>query len=129
VFVLVATESGRVGGYYTLSSGSINLTDLPADVARKLPRYPAVPVVLLGRLAVALEHQGRGFGAALLFDALRRALAQSAQVGAMAVVVDAKGDAARSFYERYGFHRFTDNEYRLFLPMKTIEALMQEEHG
>lgn len=124
VFVLVDNASERIAGYYALSSGSISLTDLPADMAKKLPRYPAVPVVLLGRLAVAAEHQGQGLGGALLFDALRRALDQSAQVGAMAVVVDAKGDAARSFYERYGFQRFTDDEHRLFIPMRTIEALM-----
>jgi GNAT superfamily N-acetyltransferase len=125
VFVLVDAASGRVAGYYTLSSGSVGLSDLPRETARKLPRYPDVPVVLMGRLAIGLDFQGQGLGAAALFDALRRALAQSAEVGAMAVVVDAKGDRARAFYERHGFQRFADAPYRLFIPMQTIEALIE----
>lgn len=123
VFILVAVDSGEIAGYYTLSAGSVLLTDLPPAVAKRLPRYPQVPVVLLGRLAVARDRQGQGLGEVLLIDALRRALRQSHQVGAMAVVVDAKDDRLRAFYERYGFRCFEDDGYRLFLPMKTIEQL------
>jgi ribosomal protein S18 acetylase RimI-like enzyme len=83
--------------------------------------------VLLGRLAVDQRHQGRGWGKVSLLDALRRGLQHRTQVAAMAVVVDAKDDAARVFYERYGFRRFLDNEYRLYLPMKTVEQLFAAE--
>lgn len=123
VFALVDNESGRVAGYCTLSSGSINLADLPADLAKKLPRYPNLPVILLGRLAIASERQGQGLGGVLLVDALQRALNQAANVGAMAVVVDAKGEQARSFYERFGFRRFADDDDRLFISVDTIKLL------
>ena len=125
VFVLVSTDSGKIAGYYTLSSGAVLLTDLPLDIAKRLPRYPQVPVILLGRLAIAGDRQGQGLGEVLLIDALRRAYRQSDQVGAMAVVVDAKDDRARLFYERFGFRHLGDEAYRLFLPMRTIEQLGQ----
>lgn len=127
VFVLVDAETKAVAGYYTLSAGSVRPSDLPPDIAKKLPRYPALPVVLLGRLAVDVRYWSRGLGESLLFNALRRALDQSVEIAAMAVVVDAKDDRARSFYERYGFLRFADDEYRLFVPMRLIEHLAREE--
>jgi GNAT superfamily N-acetyltransferase len=123
VFVLNDTEANVVAGYYTLSATAIAPTDLPAEMTKKLPRYPALPAVLLGRLAVDMGYRSRRFGELLLLDALRRAEAHSAEVAAMAVVVDAIDDAARSFYERYGFERFEDEPYRLFLPMTTIARL------
>jgi len=66
--------SGRVAGYYTLASASILLTDLVESLAKKLPRYPNVPAVRMGRLAVDQDFKGKGLGAALLADALRRAV-------------------------------------------------------
>ena len=122
-FVLCEGESNVVLGYYTLSAATIELKELPADVARRLPRYPLLPAVLIGRLAVDREFAGQGWGKVMLVDALRRGLAQSRQIAAMAVVVDAKDDAARGFYERYGFQQLIEHQNRLFLPMKTIEQL------
>jgi GNAT superfamily N-acetyltransferase len=122
-FVLRDTESPRIIGYYTLSAFAIQLTELPASVAKRLPRYPQVPAILIGRLAVDRDFAGQGWGEVLLLYALRRSLRHSHQVAALAVVVDAKNDDARAFYERYGFQRLVDHEYRLFLPMKTIEQL------
>jgi ribosomal protein S18 acetylase RimI-like enzyme len=122
-FVLTDRDSGRIIGYYTLSAFAVDLTELPSQLRKRLPRYPQVPVVLLGRLAVDQRFAGQGWGKALLIDALRRSLEHSRQIAAMAVVVDAKDDAARSFYERYGFQRLADHEYRLFLAMGTIEQL------
>lgn len=121
-FVLIIGHH-EVAGYYTLSSTAIPLEDLPAALARKLPKYKYVPATLLGRLAVSKKHQGHKLGDVLLTDALRRSLRQSHEVGAMAVVVDAKDDAARSFYRHYGFIPFPETPYRLFLPMDTIEKL------
>jgi GNAT superfamily N-acetyltransferase len=122
-FVLRAADSPRIIGYYTLSATTLELKELPAEVVRRLPRYPLLPAVLIGRLAVDREFAGQGWGKVLLVDALRRSLAQSAQIAAMAVVVDALDDAARGFYERYGFQELIEHQSRLFLPMKTIEQL------
>jgi GNAT superfamily N-acetyltransferase len=124
-YVLVEATTGDVAGYYTLSTFSVVPASLPDVVGRKLPRYETVPAILIGRLAVDRRYRGKGLGRLLLVDALLRSLAISEQVGAMAVVVDAKDDTARSFYEQYGFTRFVDHEYRLFLPMATIAQLEQ----
>lgn len=122
-YVLVDTTTGDVVGYYTLSTFSIIPTSLPDTMTRKLPRYEAYPAILLGRLAVDARYRGLGFGGLLLVNALSRSLAISQEIGASAVVVDAKDDSARSFYEHYGFMRFLDHDHRLFLPMATLEKL------
>jgi GNAT superfamily N-acetyltransferase len=128
VFVLRDLETGRVAGYYTLSALSVELTEFPAEIRRKLPRYP-IPTTLIGRLAVDASYQGQRLGKALLFDALRRAYRQRTQVGATAVVVDAKHDRARAFYEHHEFRRFPEREYRLFVTMTTIGRLLGEGNG
>ncbi|MDO8672574.1 MAG: GNAT family N-acetyltransferase [Dehalococcoidia bacterium] len=88
-----------------------------------MPYYEAFPAVLLGRLAVDRRYQGQGFGAILLADALQRALKTSHEVAAMAVVVEAENDNARAFYELFGLLRVVDDEFRLYLPMKSINQL------
>ena len=123
VFVLVDLMARTIAGYYTLSATAVEARELPAALTRRLPRYPLLPAVLLGRLAVDTRYRGRGLGALLLTDALKRSLGLREQVGAMAVVVDAKDDAARAFYERFGFQRFRDEEFRLYAPMGTIARL------
>jgi GNAT superfamily N-acetyltransferase len=102
-FVL-APERGSTAilGYYTLSSYGIDVGELPADVARRLPRYPLIPATLLGRLAVDRRHQGQGIGEFLLLDALHRALLQSAEIAAAAVVADAIDARAAKFYQYFG---------------------------
>ena len=122
-FVLVDTECQALVGYYTLSATSIRLGELPPEVAGKLPRYPLVPATLLGRLAIDAGYQGKRLGEFLLMDALHRSFIQSQVIASMAVVVDAKDERAVSFYARYGFIKFPDQSYRLFLPMKTIATL------
>ncbi len=121
-FVLVLPD-GAIGGYYTLSAAGVKLTELLADVARKLPRYPLVPATLLGRLAVDQNYQGRGYGRFLLADALFRAV--RSEIASFAVVVDAKDDAARKFYERESFLSFPDRSLRLFRPMSDIRELFK----
>ncbi|HXW25251.1 MAG TPA: GNAT family N-acetyltransferase [Xanthobacteraceae bacterium] len=116
-FVLVAAD-GSAAGYYTLSATGIALVDLPPDLARKLPRYPLVPATLMGRLAVDHRQRGRGFGELLLFDAFSRTL--RSEIASYAFVVDAKDDAARAFYEKYGFKRLPSADRRLFLPLAEI---------
>ena len=80
---------------------------------------------MIGRLAVTRAFQGRELGETLLLDAVRRVVGASATIAAYAVVVDAKNDAARAFYERYGFRPFPSTPRRLFLPLQTFEKLRQ----
>ena len=121
-FVAVTSDDDqRIAGYYTLASSSILLDDLPAATGRKLPRYPSVPVVRMGRLAVATKWKGAGLGSALLADALRRAA--RAEIAAYALVVDAKNDAAAAFYRHHGFIVMPSTPATLFLPLSTIKEL------
>jgi GNAT superfamily N-acetyltransferase len=125
-FVLVPRAgASSILGYYTLSSYGIDIGELPADVAKKLPRYPLIPATLLGRLAVDQHHHGQGIGEFLLMDALHRALVQSAGIAAAAVVVDAIDERAARFYQHFGFIPFPSIAGRLFLPMKTVANLFQ----
>ena len=119
--VYVAHERGstKVLGYYTLSAASFYRKSLPEAEARRLPHYP-VPAVLLGRFAVDRALQGQGLGKYLLFDAFQRVLWAAETLAVYAVIVDAKNDEARAFYERYGFLRFPDTPSRLFI---SVEAL------
>jgi GNAT superfamily N-acetyltransferase len=119
--VFVCTEEGSeiVLGFYTLSALSIDLSALPEDYARKLPRHP-VPAALIGRLAVDRSGQGKGVGRLLLADAIQRTLGASEQVAVHAIVVDAKGEAARRFYLAHGFLSLPDQPMRLFLPLTSV---------
>ena len=119
-FVLTLPE-GRVAGFYTLSAASVELSDLPPETARRLPRYPQLPAILLGRLAVDRRDQGRGFGRFLLADALFRAV--RSEIAAFAIIVDAKDESARRFYERESFLSFPGRPMMLFRPMSDIRAL------
>lgn len=124
-FVLTP-DGNTISGYYTLSQYAIDLGDVPEEVARKLPKYPAVSATLLGRLAVSIDFRGKGLGEKLLMDALHRSLKLSEQVASTGVVVDAKDEAARAFYRKYGFVDLPKVNKRLFLPMGTIEKLFAE---
>lgn len=123
-FVAVRLRDTVVLGYYTLSASVLTLTDLPDDSARKLPRYPQLPVTLLGRLAVDQTTKGQGLGQHLLLDALRRSLAYADQIAAMAVVVDAKDEVAAAFYRHYGFVTLQAQPNRLFVPMRLVAQLL-----
>lgn len=117
-FVAIGLASPeRVAAYYTLTAASIALDALRPEIAKKLPRYPVVPAVLLGRLAVVRESQGQGLGGILLADALKRTA--RAELGVFAMVVDAKDEAAQRFYEHYGFTLLPGETRRLCLPIST----------
>jgi len=123
-FILLTPED-RIAGYYTLSSSIILATRLHAETVKKLrlPRYPELPATLIGRLARDVRFRGQGVGEFLLMDALKRARGNVRVVASLAVIVDAKDEAARRFYSKYGFLSFPDTQKRLYLPMKTIEKL------
>ena len=118
-FVLVPdNDPGRVAGYYTLSQASVTLGKLPAELTKKLPRYPELGATLIGRLARDLEWRGARVGSLLLIDALRRCVRYSGEVGAVVVVTDPKDEKARAFYASYGFKAL--DEHRMFIPMNTV---------
>lgn len=119
-FVLVLHDS-TIAGYYTLSSTSVQIAELPVQTARKLPRYPLVPATLLGRLAIDRRQQGKGYGRFLLGDALYRA--SRSEIASFAVVVDAKDENARRFYERESFLSLPDQPMKFFRPMADIRGL------
>jgi GNAT superfamily N-acetyltransferase len=121
-FVLVLPD-GAIAGYYTLSSTAVNVGEWPAQTIRKLPRYPLIPATLLGRLAIDRRHQGHGYGRFLLADALYRAA--RSQIASFAVIVDAKDEQARRFYEREGFLPFPDQPMKLYRPMADIAELFK----
>jgi ribosomal protein S18 acetylase RimI-like enzyme len=123
--VLVSPDDpARVIGYYTLSSYTIRLAELPAALEGKLPRYPDVPCALLGRLAVDTAFRGRGLGEFLLLDAMHRCFTRVAsQMAVYALVTHARSDAAAAFYRRYDFIPLPASTLTMFLPMATIAEL------
>lgn len=124
-FVAVeASAPTTVLGYYTLSPASIDYARTPAVVRRGLGRYE-VPVYRLGRLAVGASVQGRGLGGGLLLAAGRRCLAVAAEVGGVALLIDAKSDRVATWYESFGAVRLDDAPLTLLLPLKTIAAALQ----
>jgi len=118
-FVVVATATKEIAGYYTLAATSVPANDLPPDVLKRLPRYPILPAALVGRLAVDLHFHGKGLGSALLADAALRVL--KGDVKAFALIVEAKDDNASAFYRRQGFQPFVSRPHSLFLPLGTIK--------
>jgi ribosomal protein S18 acetylase RimI-like enzyme len=116
-FVALADEQ-RIAGYYTLTSASLLLADLPASTGKKLPRYPTVPAVRMGRLAVDQAFKSQGLGGALLADALDRAA--RSEIAAFALVVDAKDETAAAFYRHHGLIALPDSPRTLFLPLDTV---------
>ena len=113
-FVAIDND-GIIAGYYTIAATSLILDKLSTERIKRLPRYPSIPAVLLGRLAVAQAHQGKRLGGALVADAFLRAA--RAEVMAYAMVVDAKDEQATKFYEHLGFERLGDD------PRKLIRSL------
>ena len=108
-----------VRGYYSLAAGSVTHEEATARVKKRQARYP-VPVILLARLAVDANLQGRGIGPALLKDALLRTASAADTIGARALLVHAKDDNARSFYEHFDFEPSPSDPFHLFLIMKDL---------
>ncbi len=119
-FVAVQPEvPARILGYYSISPASVEFARLPAALTRKPGRYE-VPAFRLARLAVSVPVQGQRIGSALLFAAGRRALSVAAEVGGVALAIDAKDERAAGWYERFGALRLLDDPLKLVLPLSTI---------
>ena len=121
-FVLIDDPDTHILAYYTLSSYTVDIAALEESFAKRLPRYPALPATLLGRLAVDNDQKGKRFGELLLIDALQKSLSASMQVASLAVIAEALDERALSFYRKYGFNQET---MKLYLPMKSVEELCQ----
>jgi GNAT superfamily N-acetyltransferase len=122
VFVATpAADPRRLAGFFTLSAGSVQCSELPSSLAKKLPRYP-VPVALIGRLGVDLNFQGQGLGSILLADACQKVASASTALAVAGIVVDAKDAAAASFYQHFGFLPLPGSLGRLLLPAGAIQS-------
>ena len=121
-FVVVEVATGQVAAYYTLSAASIPLVDLPTDETKRLPRYPTLPAVRIGRLAVDRRFQRCGLGELMLMNAVHRTMQDAA--AAFALLVDAKNDRAAAFYRRYGFRPVAGKPRTLFLPLATAQKTL-----
>ncbi len=115
----VAVAGGNVTGYYSLAVGAVAHAEAPLRLVKGLARHP-VPVMLLARLAVDNAMKGKGLGAALLHDALARTLQAADIAGILAVIVHAKNDEARRFYEHFDFDSSPTDSYHLHLLIKDL---------
>lgn len=127
-YVLTNAED-EVKGYYTLSSASIPRDGMPENLLSKLPKtYNEFPATLLGRLGIDNTLQGNGRGSALLFHALKKALANADSVGSLAVIVDPLDEEAREFYRRKEFIEIPGTG-RMFMLMSTIQKQVDDEEN
>jgi ribosomal protein S18 acetylase RimI-like enzyme len=126
-YVALCGNSERICGFYTLSACHIALPDLPAEITLRLPPYPAIPAVRIGRLAVDQDFRRQGLGSAMLVDAARRVI--GSDIAAFALVVDAKDEDAVAFYEHLGFSRLAveGSGRTLFVPMEAVAARLRQE--
>jgi GNAT superfamily N-acetyltransferase len=122
----VAVNGLEIVGYHTLVVGDVVYEDAPERLAKGLPRYP-IPMLLLARLAVDYRWQGKGLGAALAVDAMRRTLQVADIAGVRALLVHAKDDTARSFYMHLGFEPFPDEPLVLYRLVKDIRAMQEKQ--
>jgi GNAT superfamily N-acetyltransferase len=117
----VVCAGKRVAAYYCISAGAVDRAVAPGKLRRNAP--DTIPVSIIGRLAVDRELTGKGLGADLLADALRRIAVASQSIGIGAVLVHAKSEAARRFYLRCAeFIEYPEDSRTLFLPIETVIA-------
>lgn len=118
-YVVCPVNSNRIIGYFALSMGQILAQDVPGSMRRNMPKH--IPAILLGRLAIDREWQGRGLGAALLSDVVRRSLRASSEVSARLLIVHALSPAAEAFYAHYGFTRLPVDTPTLALDLVKLQ--------
>jgi len=123
-FVMVE-QTRSIVGYYTLSAYGIRLAELPAEVAKRLPKYPLIPATLLGRLAIGSKYRGQKLGRVLLMDALHRSWKNTAQVASAGVVAEAYDEVARRFYLHHEFVPLPEHPRKLFIAMRTIDKVFR----
>lgn len=124
-FVLIESEKPTVIlGFFTLALCEITAEHLPPSYVARYPGHN-LPAVRLARLAISLRHQGKGYGALLVAEAVHRTVLIADQAGSIGLFVDAKNDRARDFYRHYGFVSLPGQSKTLFLPLKTLRAALK----
>lgn len=113
----VGCDGQRVAGYFSLTVGQVDTTEAPEQVRRGMGQYP-IPVVLLARLAVDTDYQGKGIGVGMLQDAIRRTLLISEQAGIRALPTHPIDTQADTFYRKFGFEPTPEQENQLILLLK-----------
>jgi GNAT superfamily N-acetyltransferase len=121
--VLIEDDGKTIKGFYTLTLCEVEGVTLPEDFSKKLPPE-RIPAVLLARLGVDLSFQKQGLGKALLIEAIRDAVRVIEKGGGIGLFVDAKDEAAKSFYEALGFVALPGQPRKLFLPVKTLRQVV-----
>jgi GNAT superfamily N-acetyltransferase len=119
----VGLADSAVIGFYTLVVSEVSYDDAPERLTRGLARYP-VPLMLLARLAVSHEWKGKGVGAGLLKDAMRRTMQVADIVGIRALAAHAKDGEARAFYEHFGFVPSPTDSLHLFILTKDLRHII-----
>lgn len=125
-FVVCDEQTGKVAGYAALTAASISHVEATARVKEGMPRH-RIPAILIARLAVDGSVQGKGLGAFLLADALKRSVAASQQAAVRLVLVHAIDQKARSFYERFGFESSPTDGLNLQLPLQDVRESIKLE--
>jgi GNAT superfamily N-acetyltransferase len=121
--VFVAIDDRReIVGFYSLSSFTLAIDELPPEHAKRLPRYDAIPAALVGRLARHEKVRGEGIGDLLLADAVRRVIGAARSLAVFAIVVEAADEKAAAFYRDFGFMPFPSRPLRLFMPASEAAA-------
>lgn len=120
----VSSDEGRVAGYYSLTVGQIDTLEVPERVRRGMSQYP-IPLVILARLAVDLEYQGRGLGFSLLQDATHRAIAVAEHAGIRSMLTHPLDAEAEAFYRRFGFESTPENDRQLILLLKDARRFVR----
>lgn len=120
----VVSDDNIVIGYFSLTVGQVETYEAPERIRRGMGQYP-IPVVILARLAVSMNHQGLGIGVGMLQDAIRRTLMISEQVGIRALLTHPIDDRASKFYERFGFVSSPVREKQLVLLLKDARKLIR----
>jgi len=117
-YVLEDLSTNKIVGFYTLSAADIPINEAPENLTKKLPRYPSLPAARLGRLAVDTSYHGQKLGAAMLADAVIRV--SKSDIAMLAIIVDAKDEAAAAFYRYHGFTAYGSSPLTLIAPLKSL---------
>jgi ribosomal protein S18 acetylase RimI-like enzyme len=125
VFVTTEADSAGVAGYYALAAGAVMSREAVARLVHGLAGNQPVPVVLLGRLAVDVRHQGRHLGRSLLLDAMTRVMQAGELIGIRALLVHAIDRDAREWYARFGLERSPTHPLHLLLLMKDLRTTLE----
>jgi GNAT superfamily N-acetyltransferase len=115
----IAVSGDEVAGFYTIVAGEVQHAQAPERVVKGMARHP-IPLLVLARLAVHINAQGRGIGSGLLLDALGRTLQVADMIGVRALAVHAKDDRAVAFYRHFGFSPSPSDARHLFMIIKDI---------